>query len=131
MRFTDVAEFIDPTTVAFADLTDPTGPSVLEQWFRFDLAGPDKMLESYVDKKVAYERRIEAGAIEERAERTVLSVNQGTVVLRAEGGLRFLSTREPGLRLPSLPEGLLTRPTLVWRVASGTPGSHEIRTTYQ
>ena len=77
------------------------------------------------------ERARDAGAVVEKIEGTVLSVNQGTVVLRAEDGLRFLSTRETGLRLPSLPDGLLTKPTLVWRVKSGTPGSHDVRTTYQ
>src|SRR5438874_9318166 len=30
VKFTDVAEFIDPTTVSFLDLTSPAGTSVLE-----------------------------------------------------------------------------------------------------
>ena len=131
IRYTDVAEFIDPTTVSFSDLTDPQGTSVLEQAFRFDLASPDKILERYVDQQVAYERRNDAGAVVERVEGTVLSVNQGTVVLRAPDGLRFLPAREAGLRLPALPEGLLTKPTLMWRVTSGSPGPHDVRTTYQ
>jgi hypothetical protein len=131
VRFVDVAQFIDPTTVSFVDLTDPQGTSVLEQAFQFDLASPDKILERYVDRTIGYERRNDAGAVVEKVEGTVLSVNQGTVIFRAEDGLRFLSTREPGLRLPSLPDGLLTRPTLLWKVRSEAGGSHDVRTTYQ
>jgi hypothetical protein len=33
IRFDDVAQFIDPTTVGITDLTDPSGTAVLEQNF--------------------------------------------------------------------------------------------------
>jgi hypothetical protein len=46
-------------------------------------------------------------------------------------GLRFVSARDPGLRLPSLPQGLLTRPTLVWLLDAAEGGSHRVRTAYQ
>src|SRR5690349_18595473 len=49
LGFTDVAQFIDPTTVSFTDLTDPKGTAVLEQRFEFDLVSPDKLLEKYID----------------------------------------------------------------------------------
>src|SRR5438105_595610 len=35
LRFTDVAKRIDPTTVSFASLTDPTGTRVVEQNYQF------------------------------------------------------------------------------------------------
>ena len=54
LKFTDVAQFIDPTTVSFSDLTDPTGTAVLEQNFQFDLASPMKILDRYVDKEIGY-----------------------------------------------------------------------------
>jgi hypothetical protein len=131
VKFTDVAEFIDPTTVSFTDLTSPTGTAVLEQAFQFDLVSPDKLLDRYVDETIGYEMRNRDGAVVSKVEGRVLSVNQGTVVLETPEGLRFLGTRDPGLRLPSLPEGLLTRPTLVWKVKSETAGPHDVRTTYQ
>jgi hypothetical protein len=130
VKFTGVAEFIDPTTVSFADLTTPA-TAVLEQSFRFDLASPDKILERYVGETVAHETQKD-GVTVGRVEGRVLSVNQGTVVLDVQGGgLRFLTTRDPGLRLPSLPEGLLTRPTLVWLLETAQGGSHKVRTSYQ
>jgi hypothetical protein len=130
LPFTGVAEFIDPTTVSFADLTS-AGTSVLEQSFRFDLASPDKILERYVGETIGLEPSKD-GASAGRVEGRVLSVNQGTVVLDVpKEGLRFVSARDPGLRLPSLPQGLLTRPTLVWKVRSAAAGAHRVRTTYQ
>src|SRR5207253_11123157 len=53
LKFTDVAEFIDPTTVSFADLTAPAGTSVLEQNFEFDLVGSQKLLEKYIDRQIS------------------------------------------------------------------------------
>jgi hypothetical protein len=131
VRFTDVAQFIDPTTVSFSDLTSPQGTAVLEQAFRFDLVSPDKILERYVDQTIGYELRTADGTVVPRVDGRVLSVNQGTVVLETSEGLRFVGTRDPGLRLPSLPDGLLTKPTLVWKVRAEGGGSHDVRTTYQ
>ena len=131
LAFADVAEHIDPTTVAFDDLTDPAGTAVLEQAFRFDLASPDKLLDRYVGRRVGYVVRAQDGTLAEQTEGTVVSINQGTVVLQTGAGLRFVPARDPGLRLPRLPEGIVTRPTLVWKVASASPGSHRVRTTYQ
>ena len=51
VSFTDVAAFLDPTTVGFRDLTDP-GTSVLEQSFQFDLVSPSKLLEKYLDRSI-------------------------------------------------------------------------------
>ena len=121
LAFTDVAEFIDPTTVSFTDLTSPTGTSVLEQAFRFDLASRDKILERYLDKTIAHET-LDKGVVVARVEGRVLSVNQGTVVLETKEGLRFLSTADTGLRLPALPDGLLTKPTLVWKLVERVGG---------
>ncbi|MFM7809980.1 MAG: hypothetical protein ACKPEA_18935, partial [Planctomycetota bacterium] len=52
LAFTDVAAFIDPTTVSFNDITEP-GTSVLDQRFEFDLVSADKLLQRYVDRPVS------------------------------------------------------------------------------
>ncbi len=130
LKLTDVAQFIDPTTVSFTDLTSPAGTAVLEQAFRFDLASRDKILERYLGATIAHEA-LDKGQVVVRVEGRVLSVNQGTVVLETKEGLRFLPTADPGLRLPALPEGLLTKPTLVWKLDADAAGAHRIRTTYK
>jgi len=129
LRFTDVAQFIDPTTVSFADMTDPA-TAVLEQNFQFDLVSPSKLLEKYLDRDIVHET-LKDGQVVARTTGRVLSVNQGQIVLQTAEGLRFLSAGDTGLRLPSLPEGLLTKPTLVWKVSAAKAGPHDVRTTYQ
>ncbi len=130
LKFTDVAQFIDPTTVSFSDLTDPTGTSVLEQNFQFDLASPLKILERYVDKDVGYVVEKDGQVVQSITGRLV-ATNQGQLVVATPEGLRFFNFGDPGIRLPSLPEGLITKPTLVWKLSSATAGEHKVRTTYE
>ncbi|MCG3133510.1 MAG: hypothetical protein HMLKMBBP_00688 [Planctomycetes bacterium] len=129
LSFTDVAQFIDPTTVSFSDLTDPR-TAVLEQNFQFDLVSPSKLVEKYVDREITHET-LKDGQVVASVKGKVLSANQGMVVLQAPDGIRFLSAMDPGIRLPSLPEGLLTKPTLVWKLSAEQAGDHKVRTTYQ
>ena len=133
IRIVDVAQHIDPTTVSFADLDAPEATAVLEQAFEFDLVSPAKLIERYVDHEVRLlEQRQENGTtVETWTTGTVLSAGAGQVVLRTPEGLRFIYAQDPGIRLPSLPEGLITRPTLVWDVSSKTAGERRVRTTYQ
>ena len=133
VRLTDVAEFIDPTTVSFADLDSPDGTSVLEQAFEFDLVSPQKLIERYVDREITLieTRQQDATTVDVQTLGTVLSASSGQVVLRTADGLRFISANHPGIRLPALPDGLITRPTLVWKVASNAAGTRRVRTTYQ
>ncbi len=134
VRITDVAAFIDPTTVSFADLDAPQATGVLEQVFQFDLVSPSKLLERYVDHEIDLRetRNDGSGPLEAFVRGKVLSANQGQVVLQlADGTLRFVSSSDPNLRLPALPDGLVTRPTLVWKVASEQAGTRRVRTTYQ
>lgn len=128
VRFTDVAEFIDPTTVSFADLTDAAGTAVLEQNFQFDLVSQQKLLEKYVDKEVTV--FLPSGDKVEPVSGVLLSASP-TLVLRTAEGLRVISGATQQVRLGALPEGLITRPALVWKLRAGRAGEHTIRATYQ
>ncbi|MBN8549204.1 MAG: DUF4139 domain-containing protein [Deltaproteobacteria bacterium] len=128
LRFTDVAQFIDPTTVSFVDLSDPK-TSVSEQNFQFDLANSEKILQRYVDKEVSVS--VQKGDSAEEIRGTLVSAAGNEIVLRTPGGIQLLSRSGPQIKLGDLPGGLITKPTLVWKVSSATPGKHKIRTTYQ
>ena len=52
VKYSDVAAYIDPTTVQFKSLTDPKGTKVGEQNYQFDLVSQQKLLEKYIDKKI-------------------------------------------------------------------------------
>lgn len=130
LKFTDVAAFIDPTTVSFADLTDPDGTSVLEQNFRFDLVSADKLYEKYVDRDVEF--IVAKDGREFTVKGTVLSVTNGMFIVRTGEGIQFVPQNSDQLKLPPLPlDGLVTKPTLLWLVRSEQGGEHQVRTTYQ
>jgi len=129
VRFTDVAAFIDPTTVSFVDLTDPA-TAVLEQNFEFDLVSPQKLLERYIDRQVLLVRF--DGDQKTNLQGTLLAANGGQLVLRTDGGtIQMISQDGTQISFGELPGGLITRPTLVWKLNGATAGEHLVRTTYQ
>ena len=128
VSFTDVAAFLDPTSVGFRDLTDPR-TAVLEQAFKFDLVSPSKLLEKYLDEQIEITVtegdgiRIIAGEL--------LSSSQGRLVIKTDTGLEMVDASDARISLGSLPDGFLTKPTLVWMLDAARGGNHEIRSTYQ
>lgn len=128
VRFTDVASQIDPTTVSFTSLTDPSA-SVLEQNYQFDLVSPDKLLNRFIDSKITV--NVRNGDQIETVEGTLLSSTGGTLVLKfGDGRIRMLSGMTD-ISFPKLPDGLITRPTLVWDVKSEVGGDQDVRVGYQ
>jgi hypothetical protein len=128
VRFTDVAGLIDPTTVSFSSLTDPTGTRVVEQNFQFDLVSTERLLEKFIDRDITVEQVRGDGV--ERFGGTLLSTRDGIVLRQSDGTVRTFS-HQASVTLPGLPGGLITRPTLVWDVFTQQPGSHVARVSYQ
>jgi hypothetical protein len=128
VRFTDVAAYIDPTTVMFESLTDPAGTRVIEQNFQFDLVNLDKLLQKYLDQTVKIDQ-VRGNAVESFSG-TLLSTAGGMILKRDDGTLQLLP-QNAGITLPSLPGGLITRPTLVWEVNARQAGNHRSRVSYQ
>jgi hypothetical protein len=128
VRFTDVAALIDPTTVTFESLTDAAGTSVIEQNFQFDLVSAEKLLQRYVDRAIAVDQVRGNGV--ESFNGTLLSTAGGLILRREDGSIQTLP-HNAGIRLPELPGGLITRPTLVWDVAAQRSGTHRARVSYQ
>lgn len=128
VTFTDVATQIDPTSVHFESLSDPAGTSILEQNYEYDLVGPTKLLDKYIDAKiqvVTEDGGVFAG--------TLLSQNEGKIVLRDDSGMiKVFTGNETVVRIEllSLPDGLLTRPTLLWKTQSTQGGSQICQVTY-
>ncbi len=135
VKFTDVAEFIDPTTVSLVDLSVPAeqaqqaGLKVLEQKFAFDLVSPSKLLERYIDQPISVNHNLGSGKTEVITG-TLLSANQGQIVLRTPQGLRLLPAHTD-IQLGELPEGLITKPTLQWQLWAPAPGTRQVQTAYQ
>jgi hypothetical protein len=128
LRFTDVAALIDPTTVTFTSLTDPA-TRVLEQNFQFDLVSTDKLLLKYIDKPLTVERNTGNNAAA-TVSGTLLSASDGLVLRGGDGTITALRDYA-AVRFQELPGGLITRPTLMWDVASDRAGEQRARVTYQ
>jgi hypothetical protein len=128
LRFTDVAQFIDPTTVSFVDIDDAK-TSVREQNFEFDLANADKILERYLDREIKVS--VEKGDSTEEISGILLSAARNQLVLKTPQGIQLLNRHGPQVKLGELPGGLITKPTLVWQLFAANGGKHRVRTTYQ
>ena len=126
VRFVDVAALIDPTSVSFRSLTDPEGTSVLEQNYEYDIVGSVKLMSKYVDQEISVVT--EDG---QEYEGTLLS-GAGDIILEAADGtitvLKLEQIKE--FTFPALPEGLITRPTLVWQLSSAEDGAQDVEVTY-
>ena len=120
-QFTDVAALIDPTSVHLRSLTDPAGLRILEQNYEYDLLSSDKLLEKYVGKLVRlyqsdgtfHEARLLSTA------GPVFEIN-GQIHLGYSGRLV----------LPSLPENLVAKPTLVWLLRNQTAAVQKVEASY-
>ncbi|HUL81552.1 MAG TPA: DUF4139 domain-containing protein, partial [Gammaproteobacteria bacterium] len=128
LNFRDVAAYIDPTTVTFESLTAPSGTRVSEQSFQFDLVSTEKLMERYLDQVITVDQL--AGDHVSSLTGRLLSTQGGLVLSGANGEIHAINSYQ-NVHFPTLPGGLMTRPTLVWDVDTDRAGRHDTRITYQ
>ena len=123
IAITDVAQSIDPTSVHIK-----LNGEVFEQNYQYDLVSLGKILQKYVDSNIRL-----IGNNNEIIEGTLLSSNSGQIVLRKpDGGLLMLpNTGNYRFSVGSLPEGLITKPTLLWMVNTPKSGKQNVEISYQ
>lgn len=126
-RFSDVAAFIDPTTVNFVSLTDPS-TRVLEQSFQFDLVNSQKLIERHIGRPVTVER-VQGGQVN-TISGTLLSASDGLVLRAADGSVSTLRDHS-SIRFSELPGGLIAKPTLEWVLNTARAGKHRTRVSYE
>lgn len=127
LDFTDVAASIDATSVSFKSLTDPQGTTVLEQNYVYDLVGSGALLARYLDQTIRV--TVDDGTV---FSGQLLSGRNNEIILRDEAGqvsvVSLSKTRD--ISFPSLPDGLITRPTLRWLLQSAASGPQQVELTY-
>lgn len=123
IRVRDVAQLIDPTSVHIN-----FSGTVLEQNYQYDLIGMEKILQKYLDKDIQL-----TGKQGEFIEGKLLSSYNGQIVLqKKDGGLLMIpDISEYRLAVGTLPEGLITVPTLIWSVDSKNSGAQDVEISYQ
>jgi hypothetical protein len=128
VRVNDVPGLIDPTTVSFTSLTDPRGTRVVEQNFEFDLTSSAKLLSRYLDRDITVE--VARGNTTESVTGTLVGTQGGLTLRLTDGSVRILPAHS-SVRLPGLPGGLISKPTLVWDLDAARAGTQRSRFTYQ
>ena len=127
IKFQEVAAQIDPTSVFFASLTAPEKVAILEQNYEYDLVNSAKILQKYVDQQISLAAKEGASY-----SGTLLNASGKDIILReADGSIKIVNMDiVQNMAFPKLPEGLITRPTLVWSVDCQQAGSHKVEVGY-
>lgn len=130
LNFGDVAQKIMPETVAITSPSAPTGLSVIEQNYEYDLLSPQKLLEKYVGKKIllSFVKLQNNSEVVEQKEALLLSTNNGTV-WKIDNGI-VINPAYKGISFPEIPGNLRSKPTLVWLLDNKTSEAQTIETSY-
>ncbi|HEY6211220.1 MAG TPA: hypothetical protein VIW45_02995, partial [Vicinamibacterales bacterium] len=130
LDFQDIAATVNPATVHFRSLTEPSRISVLEQNYEYDLLEPDKLLRKYVGRDVTLMRsREENGSTRQEAVKArLLSYNNAPVWQIGDEIVTGLDAHQ--LRFAELPANLYSRPTLIWSLDNRGGPRHRVEASY-
>ncbi|MGE5351060.1 MAG: DUF4139 domain-containing protein [Acidobacteriota bacterium] len=118
----NVAQLIDPTSVHIK-----LQGEVLEQNYQYDLVSMEKILQKYLDQNIQL-----IGEKDELIEGKLLSAQAQIVLQKKDGGLVMIpNLGYYRINVGSLPEGLITKPTLVWTVQSPSSKDQDVEISYQ
>jgi hypothetical protein len=128
LAYRDVPTLIDASSVRFTVAGSGHNVAILEQNYAFDLVSPEQLYTKYVDNEIELldkEGKLYVG--------TLLAYNSGAVTLQEKSGRIkvVLLSNIVEVNFPSLPEGLITRPTLFWLYSSDYEGELDCRVGYQ
>jgi hypothetical protein len=121
VQYADVASLIDPTSVHLKSLTDAATLRILEQNYEYDLLSSEKLMEKYIGKKV---RLYQPDGTYHEA--TLLST--AGPIFEINGQIHL--GHHGRLVLPSLPDNLVAKPTLVWLLRNQTATPQKIQASY-
>jgi hypothetical protein len=126
LKFTDVAAKLIPTSVHLKSVRGSKDFRVLEQNFEYDLVNSDKILEKYIDHPV--EIINENG---EYLKGVLLSKEGKSLVLKTDDGIKIVAWNDRmSINVKELPEGLITRPTLIWEISGYQEGQQTLEVSY-
>lgn len=142
VRVEDVAAQIDPTSVSFSSITAPNAVVVREQNYQYDLLNPTSILKKSVGKSVKFRQTLPSGAVRELSgillnppeatvsdtEGNIQERSQGLVLKTPEG---VILNPEGQAELAELPKGLVSKPSLLWKLETTRAGKHDTEIAYQ
>jgi hypothetical protein len=130
LRFLDIAATVNPATVHFRSLSEPSRLGILEQNYQFDLLDPQRLLKKYIGRDVTLVRtRMDNGSSrQEEVSARLLAFNDAPVW--KIGNEIVTGMHADQYRFAEIPENLHSRPTLVWKVDNSGQRQHRIETSY-
>lgn len=138
----DVAQRIESNSVGIKSLSAPGSFSVLEQNYQYDLISVAAILNKAVGQTVTLRRTFDNGKSEEIkgtlmvAPTNVVSMGEGSqmtyngLVLKENGSGRILLNPTGEVIVDSIPEGLISKPTLKWLLDSDQGGENKVQLSY-
>jgi hypothetical protein len=130
LSFMDIAATVNPATVLFRSLTEPSRVSVLEQNYEYDLLEPEKLLRKYVGRDVTLVRNRQVGGTTQEEEVTAHLLSYNTQPVWRIGNEIVTGFHADHIRFPELPDTLYSRPTLIWTLDNGGGSRHRVEAKY-
>ena len=127
VRFEGVPAQIDPTSLAFKSLTAPGALSVREQNYQYNLVGTRSVLDAAVGRRIRLTRELGDRVVTETGV-LISQPGQGRIVRLDDG--RVLVDPVGTIELTELPPGLLSRPSLLWKLGNERAGTHRVEASY-
>ncbi len=138
----DVASQIETNSVGIKSLTDPGSFEVLEQNYQYDLINTMSILNKAVGSKIKFHKVLPDGKKEVvegilMSSPTAITGDQygnsqqtynGMVIKTADGRILLNPTGE--IEVASIPEGMISKPTLIWDVVANKPGMNNVELSY-
>ncbi|RLD12581.1 MAG: DUF4139 domain-containing protein [Chlamydiae bacterium] len=129
LKFMEVASQIQPETVQIDPITAGNKLTVLEQNYEYDLMSPAKLMEKYVGKKVTLIQRNDFKGSRINVSATLISYNNRQPIYKI-GNKIVINRGMEEVELPTIPENLVSEPTLIWKLDNLFPKKQEIVANY-
>ena len=118
--YEDVSATIEPTSISFKSITDPSGVIVREQNYQYDLINQQTILDKSIYKLVRF-RKVNPDGNIEVVEGILLNAQE--LIIRLDNG-KFLLNPSGEIEVEEMPEGLMTRPSLLWTLEAKNESNH-------
>ena len=127
VRFEGVPAQIEPASLSLVSLSRPGGLTVLEQNYQYNLIGTQSVLDAAVGQRIRLIRVIGDQTVVETGV-LISQPGQGRIVRLDDG--RVLVDPSGTIELAALPDGLLSRPSLLWQLAADDAGPQRVEARY-
>lgn len=128
LRFEDVPSSILPQTVRVKPADKSPGFTVFEQNYEYDLISNQRLLEKYVGRELTLITTNPKTGEETSQKAKLVAYNNGPVFQIGKD----ISLGHPGrIVVPSIPDNLYAKPTLIWELMNSKKGNTTFEVSYQ